>query len=135
MSAADRIRKLGFRRWYERALIEGHAYLLTSFLGMILAVASIELIGQHAGNSQTLLALAGGLIGTAVVVYATRRYLRMIAFAEALSDHATCGQCRTYAAFNVLDSRMPDSETAEIDDPDSVWLKVKCHKCGNEWTL
>ena len=135
MGAADRIRKLGFRRWYERALIEGHAYLVTSFLGMILAVASIELIGQRAGTEQTLLALTGGLIGTAVVLYGVRRYLRVIAFAESLGDHATCGQCRTYAAFSVLASGLPGAETVEADEPGSTWLKVKCRKCGHEWTL
>ena len=35
MSPADGIRKLGFRRWYERQLIESHAYFLTCFLCMI----------------------------------------------------------------------------------------------------
>jgi hypothetical protein len=134
VGAAERIRKLGFRRWYERALIEGHAYLVTSFLGMILAVASIELIGERAGAAQTLMALIGGLIGTAVVLFGVRRYLRTIAFAESLGDHATCGQCRTYAAFNVLASGLPDS-APEADEPGSMWLKVKCRKCGHEWTL
>ena len=131
MSATDRIRKLGFRRWYERALIEGHAFLVTSFLGMILAVASIELIGQHAGARQTILALVGGFAGTAVALYGVRRYLRTIAFAEALGDHATCAQCRAYASFNVLASADDD----ETEEPGSLWLKVKCRKCGNEWTL
>jgi ribosomal protein L37E len=63
----------------------------------------------------------------------------MLGTAETMSDHATCRQCNTYAAFNVLasgsDSELLDSETAEPSDPDSIWLKVKCRKCGNEWTL
>ena len=36
MSPADGIRQLGFRRWYERQLIESHAYFLTCFLCMIM---------------------------------------------------------------------------------------------------
>jgi hypothetical protein len=102
---------------------------------MILAIASIELMGQHAGWRQTLLALVGGLLGTAIVVYGVWRYMRIIAFAEALGDHATCAQCQTYASFSVLDSGPRGSEIAETDEPGSLWLKVKCRKCGNEWTL
>jgi len=30
MELSDGIRKIGFRRWYERQLIEGHLYLISS---------------------------------------------------------------------------------------------------------
>ena len=42
MELADDIRKRGFKKWYERQLIESHAYLVTCFLCMILVTALME---------------------------------------------------------------------------------------------
>ena len=44
MGLADAIRRRGFRRWYERQLIEGHAYLVTGLLSLIMMAISIEMI-------------------------------------------------------------------------------------------
>ena len=48
MTPADRIDKLGFRRWYERELIEGHAYLVTGFLSFIVIAVFLEEIDWRA---------------------------------------------------------------------------------------
>ena len=42
MANLQPIRKLGFRRWYERLLIEAHAWLVSCFLALVLAVALFE---------------------------------------------------------------------------------------------
>ena len=42
MEPADSIRRLGFARWYERRLIEGHAWFVSGFMCMIAIAASME---------------------------------------------------------------------------------------------
>ena len=58
MSEAEGIRKLGFRRWYERQLIESHAWFVTCFLCLILALACAEDMEFKAGGVQPVLMLA-----------------------------------------------------------------------------
>jgi len=45
LASFDRIRTHGFRHWYERQLIECHAWLVSCFLGMICAASGIEVSG------------------------------------------------------------------------------------------
>ena len=45
MASLDRIRTDGFRRWYERQLIECHAWLVSWFLGVIVLVSGIDVAG------------------------------------------------------------------------------------------
>ena len=57
MNRADGIHKFGFRRWYERQLIESHAYLVTCFLSMILVAACIEIFSFRGSVSEQLMLL------------------------------------------------------------------------------
>ena len=41
MEPADSIRRLGFARWYERRLIEAHAWFVSGFFCMIAIAARI----------------------------------------------------------------------------------------------
>lgn len=136
MEVADSIRKLGFRKWYERQLIESHAWLVSCFLGLILVGTSMELPAFPGGVPRilgsTLIAGIGWLLGWA----AWRRYTRILFLAERLGKSATCRQCGKYAAFDVLAAgpeRPPPGEN-EID-PAAIWLKVRCRKCGHPWTI
>lgn len=133
MSIGQRIQKFGFKRWYERTLIEGHAYLVTSFFGLILAFAGIELLGDAAS---VFLGFLLGMTGAGIVMFATPRYLRMLALAQALGGRAHCPRCNVYAAFNVIASG--PSHPTPSDEPgeaESVWLRVQCRKCDNEWRM
>ena len=58
MNRAEGIRKLGFRRWYERQLIEGHAYLVTCFLCVIMIAACAEVFSFRAAGWEPLIMLA-----------------------------------------------------------------------------
>lgn len=134
MTVGERIAKLGFRRWYERTLIESHVFLVTALLGAILAFAGIELFGQRDGGwirfaSAVVAMLVGGLIAVASV----HRYLRMLMLAINLGERATCRSCHTYAKFDVLTSGHLRSQGP--DDSASLWMKVKCKKCGSEWRV
>lgn len=136
MDTVARIRQLGFRKWYERQLIEGHLYLVTCFLGIIMVATCIELYGQRDGRLGLLLALAIGLAGTAAALVGWQRYKRIMMVAEHIGDHATCAACNAYARFDVLDAgRALRQEPVDIADPNEVWLKVRCLKCGHGWTI
>jgi hypothetical protein len=138
MSPAKRIGKIGFRRWYERTLIESHAYLVTCFLGMIVVATSLEL-GQHAllswqGLARVLLWLAGGATCTVAWI----RYRQLMVVAERLSARATCSACKQYAKFEVLAYGPRSFEEAAdlaVRPENYPWLKVRCNKCGHVWGL
>lgn len=131
MSTAERIQKFGFKRWYERTLLESHAYLVTAFLGMIVTFAGIELVGERSGASRLFLGLAASGTGIALVALGLHRYYRILLRAESFGDSATCAHCSAYASFNVLAS----GNSSESVDGDTAWLKVRCRRCGNEWTM
>lgn len=136
MDTLGRIRKLGFRKWYERQLIESHLYLTTCFLGIIAVASSLELFGGRKGPGGLILALAIGLGGVWVCLFCWERYKRIMLVAEHIGDHAHCPACNAYAKFSVIDAgRALHEEPANIADPKEVWLKVSCRKCGEEWTI
>jgi phage FluMu protein Com len=134
MGTGQRIQKLGFKRWYERTLIEGHAYLVTSFLGLIMAFSGIEVMG--ADNGSLVVGVLLGLGGSAIAMFGMPRYLRMLALAQTLGGRAHCPRCKVYAAFNVLASGPAEApENGRPAESGPVWLRVRCRKCANEWRM
>lgn len=137
----DRIRELGFRQWYERELIFAHLWLVTCFLGMVVVLAGVEVLGIKETLTQNLAGLALGIGGGLVSLYSWARYQARMTLAERLGDHATCGRCGTYAIFKVLSGgdgaggRMGQSDDDSEDDPGGVWLRVRCKRCEHEWAI
>lgn len=132
--SGQRIRRLGFKRWFERQLIESHVYLVTCFLCLILVLAVFEGLNSNAGALERVgmfaLILAAGALGIA----SWNRYRMILLYALRLSEHSVCEKCRAYARFSVVDSARHDAvETGETHG--DSWLRVKCQKCGNEWTI
>lgn len=137
MASLDRIRTDGFRRWYERQLIECHAWLVSWFLGVIVVVSGMELAGASvASRTSGLLLLLGGL---AVTLYSWKRYRLMLEVAERLGGQAACPSCKTYAKFAVMSSGpapLPDGGDPALENHGGgVWLRAQCKKCGREWML
>jgi hypothetical protein len=132
MSPADGIRKLGFRRWYERQLIESHACFLTCFLCMILVLACLEGFSLRAAGWQPLGTLALVVVGAAVGVAALRHYKRLLDRAEYIAEHSTCGQCSTYGRLQILASGGGSELSARHD---GLWIRVQCRKCGHQWLI
>ncbi len=118
MEPADSIRRLGFARWYERRLIEGHAWFVSGFLCMIAIAASMEELNFRGSFGRLL--FYGLIVAASVAIglYGLRRYQQILTEAETLGEHATCGACGAYARFRLI--------TAS---------QVRCRKCGNEWVL
>jgi len=131
MTAADGIRKLGFRRWYERQLIESHGFLVTGFLSMIALIACLEEFSARA-PLRSLAASLALIAGCGVVcVWSFRRYHALLIRAEHLGEHSVCGRCAVYGALEVVQTGGANAGV----DADAAWLKVRCRKCGHQWTI
>jgi hypothetical protein len=118
MEPADSIRRLGFARWYERRLIEAHAWFVSGFMCMIAIAASMEELNFRGSIGRLLFY---GLIvaaSAAIGVYGLRRYQQILTEAEQLGEQATCRGCGAYARFRLISQ-----------------LEVKCRKCDHEWHL
>jgi hypothetical protein len=135
MTSAEGIRRLGFRRWYERQLIEGHVYLVTCILSAVLVLACFEAVnwrGSFAGMAIMLLAAGAGL---ALALASLRRYRLIVVRAECLGEQSTCAGCRTYGLLQVLDAGSADGDAMGSASGDNAWIRVRCRKCGHEWPM
>ena len=118
MEPADSIRRLGFSRWYERRLIEGHAWFISGFACMIAIPACVEEL-TFRGSPVRALFYAIVVTGAAAIgIYGILRYQQCLVEAELLGEHATCSGCGAYARFSLI------SQT-----------EVRCRKCSHEWRL
>lgn len=138
MDIASRIRKLGFRKWYERQLIECHLAFTTCVLAGITVAACLEALrGTEPGwKSATLLAAVLGAI--VLGLYSWRRYLTVLERAEVYGNRSSCPSCDAYGRFEVLAT----GHTAEgpyLDPPSEglpyPWLRVRCRRCGTQWRI
>lgn len=132
MEMVDAIKRLGFKKWYERQLIESHVYLVTCFLCMILVAACVETLDLKAPNLQPLAMLGWIFAGGAVGLVSWNRYRGLMLRAERLGDRSTCASCQAYAKFEIVEAGGAAGEPLLASSP---WLKVRCRKCGNQWTL
>lgn len=134
MQVADYIQRHGFRRWYERQLVESHAYLALAFVALILLLAGIEVLGDAKGGLQYLAILSAAALGGTLMLVAWRRFVVLLTRAEQFGELATCASCKAWGKFKVL-----GQESERDDDPPEAgkphWLRVRCTKCGNEWRL
>ena len=134
MRVTDYIHRHGFKRWYERQLIESHAYLALAFLALILLLSGIEVLGEAQRGTLHLGLLLAGAIGGTLMLVAWRRFTVLLARAEQFAAAAGCPQCAAWGQFKVL-----GEERAAEDDPPEAgrphWLRVRCVKCGNLWRL
>jgi hypothetical protein len=118
MEPADSIRRLGFARWYERRLIEGHAWFVSGFFCMIAIAACMEELSFRGSIMRLLVYVTVVLAAAAIGIYGLVRYQKILAEAERLGEHATCGACGAYARFKLISP-----------------AHVRCRKCNNEWRL
>lgn len=132
---AAQIRRLGFRRWYERQLIESHAYLVTAFLALILLLAGFEALDAVRGQPVYWLLLIAISAGAGTLTYVGwRRFTALLARAEAFASSADCPDCRSWGKLEVIGS----GASAEDDPPEAArprWLQVRCRQCGAHWRL
>ena len=136
METAEGITRLGFRRWYERQLIEGHLYLVSCFLCMILVVACLEALSFREPGLRPLLMLGLSFGGGWLGLFSWTRYQSIMSRAERLGDQSTCAHCRHYGSLQVTASGpLSPLDYARDQERADVWLRVRCRKCGHEWSM
>jgi hypothetical protein len=128
------IRRLGFRRWYERQLLESHFWLVSCILAMLLVAVCIEDMSFKEGAVQALLLMAVSIASTLLALTAWRRYQGTMAIAEHLGARSSCPGCTAYGRFEVLASGNRASPHPPAGEP-AAWLRVRCKRCAHEWML
>ena len=118
MEPADGISRLGFARWYERRLIEGHAWFVSGFICMVAIAACFEELSFRGSVARLLVYAVVVLAAGAIGIYGLMRYNEILVEAEELGEHATCRACGAYARFKLISHS-----------------QVRCRKCENEWQL
>jgi hypothetical protein len=135
---AEGIKKIGFRRWYERQLIESHAYLVTGLLSSFLVLGSMESLSARAPGWEPIVLLVLVLGAGALASWAVYRYLAILTYAEYVGGHSTCGSCSAYGIIEVTRARARarrEEEEEEGAESAPSALGVRCRKCGHEWTI
>lgn len=130
MASMKQLVEWGFRRWYERQLIESHAWLVSCFLCMILCVSGLEVAGNP-GYANHLGGAFLAAIGATGGWFSYRRYKAMLDLAERLGEDATCPTCGRYARFEV-ENATPDNDYPENEE---VHIAAKCRHCAARWML
>ncbi len=117
------IRKVGFRKWYERELLSSHAHMVLAFLCIIGLMAAFEAFsgGSH---GEKLFDVAAILACGGIGIWALRRYLYLLMNAEVIANQANCPQCKAYGLF-----------TALSEDKAQGLTQVRCRKCAHEWQI
>jgi len=118
MEPADSIARLGFARWYERRLIEAHAWFISAFICVVAIAACAEELAFR-GSAARLLFYVAVIFGAAATgIYGMVRYHKILVEAERIGEHATCDGCGAYARFKLFSG-----------------AQARCRKCGHEWRL
>lgn len=134
MDLASGIRTIGFRRWYERQLIVCHLYLVVGLLSMLAVLASIEAFSPQAPGWERLKLLALIVGGGIACIVSLVRYKDMLTGAQRAAEHSICGSCSAYGVLEVVRSGITHAEA--LPQAKAVpWVRVRCRKCGNEWTI
>ncbi len=131
MTLAEGITRIGFRKWYERQLLQSHGHLAFCFICLVGVFAAFEAARAEPSWGARM---QEGLVAAACVaagVWALRRYLRLMHGAEWAAHQAECPACKTYGRIRLVEAARPAS-----GDEDSVSsLKVVCKSCGQGWEM
>jgi hypothetical protein len=124
MKLADGIRKHGFRKWYERQLLQSHAHLALTFLCTIGVFMAFEAASRFRSFSDQLSDLIAVPLCAGVGVWALRRYLFLLHHAEAVAHQADCPHCGTYGRLALVQPH-PGGES----------VAVRCRHCNHQWLI
>jgi DNA-directed RNA polymerase subunit RPC12/RpoP len=123
MQHAPSVGKLSFTRWYERQLVESHAWLVSCVLcGLGVAALAEGYLSFHELSLQLLVTLVAIYAGGLLCWYSWGRYRALMAEAQRVAEASTCSACGAQGQFDVL-------------APVSAPLSVVCRKCGHRWLV
>jgi len=118
---AEGVRRVGFRKWYERELLSSHAHMVLTLLATIAMIASLEAFRGGTVNEK----LMDGLfvfVCAAIGLWALRRYLFLLMRAEYVANQANCSACGEYGRFEVVTDYNDETQ-------------VCCRKCAHKWVI
>ena len=119
----------GFRRWYERQLLESFAYMTTGVLSLVMMTVALEMLEFRSTAAGFLALVSIGMAGGALCLFAWRRFHGLLFRAEYLAERAVCRNCGTYGRITALSVREAQ------ESPLGCSLDVRCRNCGSEWTI
>lgn len=138
MDPVNAIRRLGFRKWYDRQLIDSHMCLVTCLLCGITIAAMVEEVhfARLDGRGLTLIGVA--LAAMAIGWLAWRRYITVLGRAELYGERSTCEGCNAYGRFDVIRSGQdthPGAVAQAVAPLEAAWMEVRCRKCQRTWRM
>jgi ribosomal protein L40E len=134
MELSEGIRRIGFRRWYERQLIESHLYLVSWFLCLIMVLACLEGFSFRAPGWEPVLRLVAMIAGTALSLWSIRRYFAALGFAEHAAKRSICAKCASYGLLEMAEEEELARRAGRVERTLPP-VAVRCRKCGNEWII
>lgn len=120
---ADGVRKVGFRKWYERELLSSHAHMVLALLATIAVLGSFEAF-RGGTVAEKLMDVLFIIASTAIALWALRRYLFLLMHAEVIANQANCPSCNEYGRFEVME-----------EDRRYQRMQVRCRKCAGLWQI
>jgi predicted Zn finger-like uncharacterized protein len=124
MELAEGIRKHGFRKWYERELLQSHLHMLLLLLCTIGLLGAFEVFSRAAPVADQVSTVLSVLLCIGIGVWSMRRYLYLLLHAEKVANQAVCSQCQTYGRLAVLHEDVPAQS-----------VSVRCKRCGHDWPI
>jgi hypothetical protein len=122
LDLADGVRRVGFRKWYERELLTSHAHMILCVLSVIGMLGSFEAMRGEVWADRWMNVLIV-LVCVGIALWALRRYLYLLTRAEEAANQASCESCGEYGRFKVMAVR------------GGACTEVCCHKCQHCWTI
>jgi hypothetical protein len=132
------IRKHGFRKWYERQLIECHAALVTCLLCGVTFAAMIEVVNLRDFGWRTASLVGTMFAAGALGWYSWRHYITVLTRAEFYGERSTCPECKTYGRFEILSTgvdELPGRTASAVAPLEAAWIRVQCRQCGTAWRM
>jgi ABC-type nickel/cobalt efflux system permease component RcnA len=123
LDLAEGVRRVGFRKWYERELLTSHAHMILAVLAVIGMLGSFEGMRGDVSADQRTINVAFVILSAAIGLWALRRYLFLLTRAEEIANQASCESCGEYGRFKVMRAQ-------GAFDTD-----VSCSKCEHRWHI
>lgn len=117
------VRRVGFRKWYERELLSSHAHMVLAIFSVIALLGSFEAM-HGATLYEQLMDLVFVVVCAGVGIWSLRRYMFLLMRAEVIANQANCEDCGAYGRFKVVGEAHGGYEA-----------RVACLKCTHNWTI
>jgi len=129
---ADGIRKHGFKKWYERELLRGHAHLVAVIACTLGVMMALEASTRFHSTADQLIDLVAVMLCAVAGVWALRRYLYLLMRAESIANQADCPHCKVYGRLELAHPAAFPSQAALAK---AERLAVRCRACAHEWYI